>query len=201
MLKVDEKVFNSGDAYEKWQEIEDFSKFNAFKEANEYILSQFSWIRFYTVETAYAALHKKGRFIRLVYKGIEKYVDGGNQLNIVVYVDEKGCYFMDRNDFHATHLNSYGRNDWVSLFVKTPEITKAKYYSRIVKFHQDIYPRYWAANSLVDIKFKEDLHVIQFKNPTNTRYNVLQVTENKTTILNKINWTLLVEDSPLVGRL
>ena len=67
LLKVDEKVFNAGNSYEKWQEIENFSKFNAFQEAHEYILSQFTWLRLYKVVSAYAALHKKGRFIRLVY--------------------------------------------------------------------------------------------------------------------------------------
>ena len=81
-------------------------------------MSQFSWVRFYKVVGAYAALHKKGRFIRFVFKGIEEQnIDSGNQLNIVVYLDERGCYFIDRNDFHATHPNSYGRNEWVSLFI------------------------------------------------------------------------------------
>lgn len=202
LLKVDEKVFNAGNSFEKWQEIEDFSKFNAFKEANEYVLSQFTWLRFYEVVSAYAALHKKGRFIRLVYQGIaENNIDPGQQINIVAYLDERGSYFIDRNDFHATHLNSYGRNEWVSLFVETPEITKAKYYQRIVKFHKDIYPKFWFANQLEDIKFKGDLHVVKFKNPTNLKYMVLLINEKETKVLNKVNWTKLSEDSPLIGRL
>ena len=97
---------------------------------------------------------------------------------MVIYIDEKGCYFMDRNDFHATNLNSAGRNDWVSLFVSTPDMTKAQYYQRIVQFFQSIYPKYWSSNQLEDIKFKNGLHVVKFKNPTNLRYNVLMVNDN-----------------------
>ena len=204
LLKVDEKIFNSGNSYEKWQEIENFSKFNAFKEAHEYILSQFSWLRLYDVVSAYAALHKKGRFIRLVYKG-KGYdvnnVDAGNQINIVAYVDERGCYFIDRNDFHATHLNSYGRNEWVSLFIESPKVSDAKFYQRIVKFHKDIYPKFWFANQMVDVKFKDNLHVIKFKNPINEKYNVLLIDDKETKILNKIGWTKLAEDSPLIKRI
>ena len=202
LLKIDETVFNAGNSFEKWQEIENFSKFNAFKEANEYVHSQFTWLRHYEIVTAYAALHKKGRFIRLVYRGIaEQNIDPGQQINIVAYVDERGCYFIDRNDFHATHLNSYGRNEWVSLFIETPEMSQAKFYQRIVKFHKDIYPKFWFANQMVDIKFKEDLHVIKFKNPINEKYNVLLIDDKETKILNKIGWVKLAEDSPLIGRL
>ena len=204
LLKVDEKVFNQGNSFEKWQEIEDFSKFKAFDEAHEYVLSQFSWLRFYNVVSAYAALHKKGRFIRLVFQGKgrdEVNVDSGNQINIIAYLDERGCYFIDRNDFHATHLNSYGRNEWVSLFVDTPDMTKAKYYQRIVKFHKAIYPKFWFANQMVDIKFKDDLHVIKFKNPINEKYNVLLMDGKETKVLNKVDWIKLDENSPLIGRL
>jgi len=159
----------------------------AFNDANGYILSQFTWLRHYRVETAYAALHKKGRLVRLSFRGIqEQNIDAGNQINMVIYIDEKGCYFMDRNDFHATHLNSAGRNDWVSLFVATPDVTKAQYYQRIVKFFQSIYPKYWSANQLEDIRFKDGLHVVKFKNPTNLRYNVLMINEKETQLLNKI---------------
>jgi hypothetical protein len=154
------------------------------------------------VQTAYAALHKKGRFIRLVFTGIqEQNIDAGNQINMVIYVDEKGQYYMDRNDFHATNTNSYGRNDWLSLFISTPNVTQAQFYQRIVKFHQDIYPKFWSANQLTDIKFKDGLHVVTFKNPTNLRYNVLQITDNQTTLLNKINWTVLGAESPLLDRI
>jgi hypothetical protein len=112
--------------------------------------------------------------VRLVYGGIaENNIDPGNQINIVSYIDECGNYFMDRNDFLATHLNSYGRNDWVSLFIQTPDVSKAKFYQQIVKFFNSIYPKFWGANQLVDIKFKDNLHVIQFKNPTNLHHAVL----------------------------
>lgn len=125
---------------------------------------------------AYSALHKKGRSIRLVFAGIGEFVDPQNQINIVMFVNEFGKYYFERNDFHATHLNSYGRNNWVSLFVSTPEVTKAKYYQDIVKFFQSIYPKYWSVNQLVDIKFKGNLHVITFQNPTNDkRIGVLDV--------------------------
>ena len=88
LLKVDEKVFNDGTSYENWKEIENFSKYNAFNEANEYTHYHFPWLRFYKVVSAYAALHKKGRFIRLVYQGLPEHnIDGGNQINMVIYVD------------------------------------------------------------------------------------------------------------------
>ena len=102
-----------------------------------------------------------------------------------------GKYYIERNDFLATSLGSYGRNDWVSLFVQTPDATKAEYYQRIVKFFNSIYPKFWSANQLVDIKFKEDLHVVKFKNPTNLHYSVLNINGEQTKILNKFNWTML----------
>lgn len=49
LLKVDEVVFNEGASYEKWQEIKEFDKFKAFKEANEFIHYHFTWLRHYTV--------------------------------------------------------------------------------------------------------------------------------------------------------
>ena len=202
LLKIDEKVFNQGTSYENWQQIDNFNKLKAFHEAHEYILSQFTWLRHYKVETAYAALHKKGRLVRLSFRGIqEQNIDAGNQINMVIYIDEKGCYYMDRNDFHATHLNSYGRNDWVSLFVSTPDMTKAQYYQRIVKFFQSIYPKFWSANQLEDIKFKDGLHVVKFKNPTNFRYSVLMIDDEETRLMNKIEWVRLEDGSPLLGRL
>jgi hypothetical protein len=127
LLKVDENVFNEGKSFENWQNIQEFNQYHAFKEANEYILSQFTWLRFYKVVSAYSSLHMKGRFVRLVYQGIpEQNIDAGNQINIVVYIDECGKYYIDRNDFLATNLDSYGRNNWVSLFVETPDVTKAQ---------------------------------------------------------------------------
>ena len=80
-------------------------------------------------------------------------------------------------------------------------MTQAKFYQRIVKFHKDIYPKFWFANQMVDIKFKEDLHVIKFKNPINEKYNVLLINDKETKVLNKLGWTKLSEDSPLIGRI
>ena len=108
---------------------------------------------------------------------------------------------MDRNDFHATHMNSAGRNDWISLFVDTPEVSKAKYYQRIVKFIKRFYPKYWGPDNLVDIKFRDDLHVIKLRNPTNERYAVFKINEENTTLLNKIEWIKLADNSPLIDRL
>ena len=54
-------------------------------------------------------------------------------------------------------------------------MTKAEYYQKIVKFYKAIYPKFWSANQLVDIKFKDNLHVVKFKNPTNERQHVLHV--------------------------
>jgi hypothetical protein len=202
LLKVDESVFSNGKSFENWQSIEDFNKYHAFTEAHQYILSQFTWLRFYKVVSAYSALHKKGRFVRLVYQGIpEQNIDAGNQINIIAYIDPSGKYYIDRNDFLATNLDSFGRNNWVSLFVSTPDVTKAQYYMRIVNFFKSIYPKFWSANQLEDVQFKDGLHVIKFRNPTNLCYSVLNIDEKDTKVLNKVNWTLLGSSSPLIGRL
>ena len=139
--------------------------------------------------------------MRLVYQGLKEYVDPNNQINIVIFIDECGRYFIDRNDFLATNLNSYGRNDWVSLFIQTPNVTKAQFYQQIVKFFQGIYPKFWSANQLVDIKFKGNLHVIEFHNPTHDSISVLNINNNGVQVLNNFNWILLSDNSPLVGRI
>lgn len=139
--------------------------------------------------------------MRLVYQGIKEYnIDEGNQINIVTYIDECGKYFIDRNDFLATHLNSYGRNDWISLFITTPDVTKAQFYQHIVKFFKSIYPKFWSENQLVDIKFKDNLHIVEFKNPTNLGNAVLNVDDSNTVLLSRVNWTRLSADSPLIKR-
>lgn len=90
-------------------------------------------------------------------------------------------------------MNSYGRNNWVSLFVSTPDVTKAEYYQKIVKFFKSIYPKYWSAHLLTDIKFKGDLHVITFQNPTNDkRIGVLNINkEGEVKLLNNHTWIKL----------
>lgn len=202
LLKVDERVFSEGRSFENWQNIEHFDKYHAFTEAHQYILSQFTWLRFYKVVSAYSALHKKGRFVRLVYQGIpEQNIDAGNQINIIAYIDPSGKYYIDRNDFLATNLDSFGRNNWVSLFVSTPDVTKAQYYMRIVNFFKSIYPKFWSANQLEDIQFRDGLHVIKFRNPTNLHYSVLNIDDKNTRVLNKVSWALLGNNSPLIGRL
>lgn len=202
LLKIDEEVFNpTGKSFENWQEIKDFGSYNAFAFASQYAQSQFTWLRFYKVVAAYSALHLKGRYVRLVYQGIAAYVDPLNQINIVIFIDECGRYFIDRNDFLATHLNSYGRTNWVSLFIHTPDVSKAKFYQQIVHFYQAIYPKFWSANQLVDIKFKGDLHVVQFHNPTHESVSILNVNNEKVQVLNNFNWVLLSDNSPLIGRI
>jgi hypothetical protein len=183
----------------KWCEIKNFRSYPAFDEAYEFVLYQYPWLRFYDVVSAYTTLHKNGRIVRLVYIGKGQFVDAQNQINIVVFVDSCGKYFIDRNDFLATSLGSYGRNDWVSLFVPTPDVTKAEYYQRIVKFFKSIYPQFWSSNQLEDIKIKGNLHVIFLRNPTNNQSHrcVLNINSNNLEVLNKINWTVLADDSPL----
>jgi hypothetical protein len=101
----------------------------------------------------------------------------------------------------ATNLNSYGRNNWVSLFIETPNVTKAKYYESIVHFFNAIYPKFWSANQLIDIKFKGNLHVVKFQNPTHVSIGVLNVNNSEVQVLNNFNWILLSDNSPLVGRI
>lgn len=202
LLKIDEAVFNgNGRSFEDWQEIKNFGSYHAFKEADRYAESQFRWLRFYTVISAYSALHRNGRFVRLVYQGKKEFVDAGNQINIIIFLDPRGCHYIYRNDFLATHLNSYGRNNWVSLFVATPDATKAEHYQNIVKFYKEIYPKFWSSNQLVDIKFKDNLHVIKFYNPTYYCYAVLDVSGDKIIVRNRFYWSLLSDNSPLFGRL
>jgi hypothetical protein len=202
LLKIDERVFNpDGKSFQNWQEIKNFGSFRAFGDASLYAQSQFTWLRFYTVVSAYSALHMKGRYVRLVYQGLKEYVDPNNQINIVIFIDECGKYFIDRNDFLATNLNSYGRNDWVSLFIQTPEVSKAKFYQHIVKFFQGIYPKFWSANQLVDIKFKDNLHVVKFRNPTHESISIIDVNNERVQVLNNFNWILLSNNSPLLGRI
>lgn len=204
LLKIDETTFNAdGKGYENWHEIKKFNSYFAFHEANEYVITQFNWLRFYKVVAAYSVLHKGGRNVRLVYQGLKDFVDPGNQINIVIFIDECGRYFINRNDFYATNLGSFGRNNWVSLFVATPDVTKATYYQSIVKFYKSIYPKFWNSNQLVDIKFKGGLHIVKFYNPTNlfSGYQVLEVAGDHVVVLNKVAWELLEESSPLWGRL
>lgn len=89
LLKVDEVTFNGNNkSFSDWQSIEKFDSYKAFHDAHTYILSHFTWLRLYKVVSAYSALHKAGRYVRLVYQGIpENNIDAGNQINIVVYID------------------------------------------------------------------------------------------------------------------
>jgi hypothetical protein len=71
LLQIDEKVFdlNTNKKFlDNWSEIKEFNSYKAFRETNEYVLSQFTYLRLYTVTAAYSALHKNGRWVRLVYE-------------------------------------------------------------------------------------------------------------------------------------
>lgn len=72
---------------------------------------------------------------------------------------------------------------------------------QIVKFYKAIYPKFWSSNQLVDIKFKGNLHVIKFQNPTHISVGCLNVDDSGVLVLNNFNWILLSDNSPLVGRL
>lgn len=71
ILKIDEKVFNGENNrkyFNSWNEIEEFGSYKAFAETNAFILSHFTYLRFYKVTAAYSALYKNGRYVRLVYE-------------------------------------------------------------------------------------------------------------------------------------
>jgi hypothetical protein len=107
------------------------------------------------VVSAYSALHDNGIQVRLVYQQNST----GNQFNIVVYVCN-GQYTIDRNDFLATNLNSYGRNDWVSLFVTVSNFSAYSSFNRIVQYFQNITPQFWSAHQVSQISLNGNLNVI-----------------------------------------
>jgi hypothetical protein len=95
---------------------------------------------------------------------------------VVVYKCD-GQYYIDRNDFLATNLNSYGRTNWVSLFVPVNNFNAHSSFNRIVKYFKSIHPQFWTNNMVQTINLKDNLNVIFFKNPTSnsTNYCVLDV--------------------------
>lgn len=71
LLQIDEKVFDpvtDRKYLENWSEIKNFNSYRLFRESNEYLLSQFTYLRFYKVKAAYSILYKSGRRIRLSYE-------------------------------------------------------------------------------------------------------------------------------------
>lgn len=200
LLKIDEATF-SGANFEKFQEVKNFDTFPAFHEAAEFVSTQFTWLRFYKVTAAYTAIFKTGRKIRIVYQGNPDFVDKLNQVNIVVFIDDCNRYYIDSNDFLATNLYSAGRNSWVSLFVQAPDFKKVEFYPSIVKFLKNSYKN-WDEKNIVDIKFKDNLHVVEYKNPVSAPcIGVLEVSKDKVVVLNKYNWVKSNDDSSLLTRL
>jgi hypothetical protein len=199
LLKIDEVTF-SGSNFEKFQEVKNFDNFPAFNEAAEFAGTQFTWLRFYKVTAAYTAIFKTGRKIRIVYQGNPDFVDRLNQVNIVVFIDDCGRYYIDSNDFLATNLYSIGKN-WISLFVQAPDIKKVEFYPSIVKFLKSSY-KGWDEKNIVDIKFKDNLHVVEYKNTVSAPcVGVLEVSKDKVVVLNKYNWVKSNDDSSLLTRL
>lgn len=91
-----------------------------------------------------------GRYVRLVYESEENFFGsraGENQFNMVVYIVD-GKFYIDRNDFHATHTYSFGTNDWLSLFVKVDDVNTHKDYHRIVKFFKTDHLEFWHAHRI-----------------------------------------------------
>jgi hypothetical protein len=174
ILKIDERVFNGQDNrkfFNSWNEIEEFTSYKAFAETNEFILSHFTYLRFYKVTAAYSALHKNGRYVRLVYESENGFFssqtrEGENQFNMIVYIVD-GKFYIDRNDFHATNTYSFGKNDWLSLFVKVEDVNTHADYHRIVKYFMTEHLEFWHAHRIEELSFKDGLHVVKFRNPSN----------------------------------
>lgn len=136
--------------------------------------------------------------MRLVYESENHFFTpiGEQQFNIVVYICD-GRYYIDREDFLATNTYSFGKNDWVSLFVKVPEISQYKLFNRIVKYFKTNHAQFWNEHKIEDIKFKDGLHVLKFRNPTNdqTKDCVLNIDDKDIKILNHHDWDRVDEKS------
>jgi len=68
-------------------------------------------LRFYKVTAAYSALHKNGRYVRLVYQSENHFFtpNGEQQFNILVYICGDGHFYIEREDFLATNTQSQGK--------------------------------------------------------------------------------------------
>lgn len=164
-------MFNGADNkkyFDEWNKIEEFSSYNAFNVSHKFILSHFSYLRFYNVTAAYSALHKDGRYVRLVYESSDHFFsrNGENQFNMVIYICGDGKFYIDRNDFHAVSTNSFGKNDWIAFFVKVDDVNKHEDYHRIVKYFMTNHLEFWHAHRIEEISFKDGLHVVKFRNPS-----------------------------------
>lgn len=139
--------------------------------------------------------------MRLVYESENNFFGsraGENQFNIVVYMVD-GKYYIDRNDFHATHTFSFGKNDWLSLFVKVEDVNTHEDYHRITKFFMTNHLEFWHAHRIEEINFKDGLHVVKFRNPSNAvkadNIAVVEVHENYVKLLNHHDWNAVDQQS------
>jgi hypothetical protein len=201
LLQIDEKVFGDSKYVGVWSEIKDFNSYRAFREANEYVLSQFTYLRLYTVTTAYSSLYKNGRYVRLVYELNNKALtgNGNNQFNILVYICD-GKYYISREDFQATNTKSSPANDSASLFVKVADVRSHPSYTRIATFFTKNYLSFWNAHRVEEIRIKDGVHIIKFRNPSaltddQFKHCVLSLSNNDIRILNHFDWKLVGESS------
>lgn len=71
LLQIDEEIFNpvtERNYVENWTEIKNFNSYRSFREAHAFLLSQFTYLRLYTVKAAYSILYNSGRRIRFSYE-------------------------------------------------------------------------------------------------------------------------------------
>jgi len=203
ILQIDERVFSSHEhkgRVDKWNEIKEFNSYKAFKDANQYVLSQFTYLRFYKVISAYSALHNNGRYVRLVYQSENNFFtpNGENQFNILVYISKAGCFFIEREDFLATNTQSQGYAGWLAMFVDLDNFNEKAAYKNIVKYFVNKHKSWWNLHNVDEVKVKDDVYVVKFRNPKNNDSEnkcVLSVKNNEVKILNHFNWTKVDEKS------
>jgi hypothetical protein len=201
ILQIDERVFNPNDHgkyVDKWSEIKEFNSYKVFREANEYVLSQFTYLRFYKVTAAYSALHKNGRYVRLVYQSENHFFtpNGENQFNMLVYLCD-GKFYIEREDFLATNTESRGRVGWLALFVNIDKFDQNAAYKNIAKYFGSRWPVFWSEHKVEEVKVKDDVYVVKFYNPkiAVAKICAVNVTKDEVKVLNHFNWTLVDENS------
>lgn len=202
ILQIDERVFSSDQhkgKVDKWNEIQEFNSYKAFRDANTYVLSQFTYLRFYKVTAAYSALHKNGRYVRLVYQSENNFFtpNGENQFNMIVYISKEGCFYIEREDFLATNTQSQGYAGWLAMFVDVKNFDERAAYKNIVKYFVNKNKAWWNIHNVEEVKVKDDVWVVKFRNPKSNEHKhcVLSVKNDEVQILNNFNWNVVDEKS------
>ncbi len=203
ILQIDERVFNSHEhkgKVDKWNEIKEFTSYKSFRDANTYVLSQFTYLRFYKVIAAYSALHNNGRYVRLVYQSENNFFtpNGENQFNMLVYISKDGCFYIEREDFLATNTQSQGYAGWLAMFVDVKNFNERAAYKNIVKYFVNKNKSWWNIHNVEEVKVKDDVWVVKFRNPKNNNsehHCVLNVKGEEVKVLNNFNWTKVDEKS------